>query len=171
VPAVEAAPAAAHTGGSNCQGNLAQSGATYQGSCTFPFQGYPIGMAAVYEPSATDPTPKPSEIHAEVLLKPAFGTPQAIAMECYAPEPNADGTIPKVYTAMRCRREYNAPQTDAQFTLLEPLPMEIVSMQCSAHSHASYSRLHPPSGMFACWSTNESRQDLENDGVFAAMGF
>lgn len=173
--AFAAGSASAHEGGSNCRGDLAKVGATYQGDCVFPFQGYPIGMAAVYRPSTTDPNIRYGEIHVEVLLKPAFGAARPLDMECYDPEPATDESgnliIPKEQGEQRCFKEYQTPQVGESFTLVEPIPTQIVAMSCSAHSHSSSSNFYPPSGSFACWSTNEAREDLEADGVFAAMGF
>jgi hypothetical protein len=163
-----AAPNVLAHNAANCAGYLAEDGAIYAGSCTFPFQGYPIGMAAKYEPGETT---RPSEIHAEVLLRPAFGTPQSLSMECYSPALNPDGSTPVVYGTTKCISQYDSPETASQFTLVQAIPTEIVSMSCQAHSHARYSRFYPPSGEFACWSTIEGRQDLENDGILGEIGY
>lgn len=173
--AVGTATASAHAGSSNCTGNLVRVQATHQGTCDFPFQGYPVGMAAVYRPSTVDPNIRYGEIHAEVLLKPAFGTPQKLSMECYDPEPveneNGELVIPKEPGEHRCFKEYQTPQAGTAFSLVKPIPTEIVSMRCSAHSHSFSSVYYPPSGSFACWSTDEAREHLENDLVFEEMGF
>ena len=168
VVASMAAPAAfGHTGGSNCAGDLTRSGALYQGTCQFPFQGYPIGMAAKFEPF--DST-WPSNIHIEVTLHPAFGPDQSLSMECYDPEPTG-GIQPTVFGTTRCIHEENDPVAAQQFTLVEPIPTEIVSMTCSTHSHAPASIFKPPSGLFACWSTAEARKDLEDDGILGQIGY
>lgn len=164
-----AAPALAHTGGANCTETLKQEGTTYVSTCTFPFQGFPVGVDAVFRANPDDPSAKPAEIHPEILLKPAFGTPQSLSMECYDPEPNADGSIPVIYGTARCKREWNDPAAGQQFTLVSPIPTAIVGLQCTVHSHARYSRAYPPSGESACWSSNEARQDLEADGVMARI--
>lgn len=169
VTGLTTAPAAfAHTGGANCAGDLARSGALYQGTCQFPFQGFPIGMAAKYEPY--DAT-WPSSIHVEVTLHPAFGPDQSLSMECYDPAPDDTGIQPIVYGTTRCLKEYNDPVANSQFTLVEQIPTEIVSMTCAAHSHSQASIFKPPTGLFACWSTVEGRQDLEDDGILGQIGY
>jgi len=166
------APMASAHDAANCAAFLHEDGASYANSCTFPFQGYPIGMAAKYEPNALDPVTRPSSIHAEVTLHPAFGPDQSLSMECYDPAPDPDtGIQPAKYGTTKCLQEYNSPQTDQQFTLVEPIPTEIVSMTCAAHSHALYSRNYAPGGEFACWSTVEARQDLEDDGILGEIGY
>ena len=46
-----------------------------------------------------------------------------------------------------------------------------MSLACNAHTHARYSKLYPPSGAFACWSTQEAKDDLVADGWFEDNGF
>lgn len=152
-----ASAASAHTGGANCHGELVELGTTYENSCVFPFQGFPIGVAGIYD--AGDPD-KPAEIHVEVLALVVGGFPRAIGVECLQ-----DG----VTGVARCTRSHN-PLT-APITAVEPVPAAITSLKCSAHSHARYSRHSPPSGKFACWSTDEARADLVADGVMGEDGF
>jgi hypothetical protein len=152
-----ASGASAHTGGSNCFGELVEVGASYQGECTLPFQGFPIGVAGVYK--AGDPA-RGSEIHVEVLAHAAFAPPRPMGVECE----QLGGT-----SEARCTTEYN-PASEP-LTLVEPIPTQILYLTCAAHSHARYSRLLPPSGLFACWSTDEAREDLEADGVMEQIGY
>lgn len=169
--ALAGAPLASAHDAANCNGFLSEDGATYAGECTFPFQGYPIGMATRYDPNGLDPSLRPSSTHAEVTLHPAFGPDQTLSMECYDPAPGEDGIQPIKYGRTKCFQEYNSPQTDQQFTLVQAIPTEIVAMTCSAHSHSLYSRNYRPEGQFACWSTNEGRQDLADDGILGEIGY
>jgi plastocyanin len=153
------APAAsAHDGGSKCDGTLAGVGASYQGVCEFPFQGFPLGVAGRFTPGEET---RGGEIHVELLAHMATGgPPRALGVECEQ--------VTETGVA-RCTTSYN-PLTQP-LTAPEPVPGEIVSISCEAHSHALYSRLHPPSGRFACWSTNEALADLEADGVMEEIGY
>lgn len=160
--ALTAPAASAHTGGSQCQGALAERGGSYEGSCRMPFQGFPVGVAGFYDSDPKDlaePNSKPAEIHVELLAVVGSGPPRPIGVEC-------DQTDTGV---ARCQREYNP--LDRPLTGPEPAPTEIVAIICNAHSHARYSRHAPPAGTFACWSTDEAREYLESDGYFADNGF
>ena len=154
--------ASAHTGGSNCQDTLTvpEVGTGAQGSCEFPFQGWPLGVAGVYKVHP-DATRRGAEIHVELKARTAAGgPPRPLGIEC-----SQYGAT----DVARCKLEDNP--FAAPITAVQPVPAEIVSIVCEGHSHASYSRLLPPSGIFACWSTDAGRQDLEADGVMAQIGY
>lgn len=158
-----AAPSAsAHAGGSWCAGTLAERGGSYEGSCTVPFQGWPVGVAGVFDSDPADLTEidtKPAEIHIELIAKLANGVSRPLGVEC----------IETTTGVARCSAEDNPLGTP--LTGPEPAPAEIVSLTCSGHSHAAYSRLAPPAGAFACWSTDEARAHLEEDHWFSDNGF
>jgi len=152
-----AAPASAHEGEAFCTAELEQFGATYENSCVMPFQGFPIGITGVYdsEPDAVERTgTKPAEIHLELMAKLRTGAPQPLGVECLE-----TGT-----GVARCTREYNP--LGSPFSSPEPAPTEIVGIHCAGHSHASFSKNALPAGRFACWSTDESRATLQEDGWF-----
>lgn len=160
--AIAAPAASAHEGGANCQGALAEVGNTYQGSCTMPFQGFPIGVAGTYDSDPNHlnpPVAKETEIHVEILAKMASGPPRALGVEC----------IDTTAGVARCQKDYNPIGTPV--TGPAPAPEEIVALICNAHSHAHYSSFAPPAGHFACWSTDAGRQDLEDDHFFEDNGF
>ncbi len=155
------AAAPAHTGAAFCTSELKQVGATYESTCSLPFQGFPIGIAGLYdsEPNASPRTgTKAAEIHLELLAKLATGAPQPIGVEC---QETGKGVA-------RCTTEYNP--FGSPLTAPEPAPSQIVSILCSGHSHASFSRLAAPAGRFACWSTDEGRGSLAEQGWFTANG-
>ena len=158
------APAAsAHGGPSHCSGDLVEEGGTWAGTCTVPFQGFPIGVAGVYEANPRDlpeSTITDADIHVEVLAKFNNGVQRALGVECV--ETNETGVA-------RCELESNMGA--APFTSPEPLPTDIVSLTCNTHGHAPYSRFYPPAGEFACWSTSEARASLAAEGWFAKNGF
>lgn len=154
--------ASAHTGAASCKGELKEVGSTWEGSCEMPFQGFPIGIAGVFDSEPLDPTHagnKAAEIHLELLAQPASGPPRPIGVEC---EQITTGVA-------RCQTEYNP--FGAPLTLPEELPSDIVAITCSGHSHAKYTRLAPPAGRFACWSSAEARAALAQEGWFADNGF
>ena len=151
-----------HGGAALCKADLQEVGSSYTNSCVMPFQGFPIGIAGVFdsEPGVVEPTgTKDAEIHVELMAKLKSGSPQPLGVECVK---NGMGVV-------RCSTEYN-PLT-SPLSAPEPAPTDIVGIYCSAHSHAKYSRKAPPAGRFACWSTDESRAALEKQGWFADAGF
>lgn len=165
-PSSSAAPAptgvALHTGDTWCTGTMVEVGTTFEGACFIPFQGFPIGIAGLFdsEPNAEERTgTKAAEVHLELLVQPAVGTPRAIGVEC---EETTTGIA-------RCDVAYDP--TGHPQALFEPIPGEAARIKCSAHSHAKYSRLALPTGRFACWSTNEARAKLASTGWFTSNGF
>ena len=165
--AVFAPSAVAHEGGSKCTAALEKRGASWEATCISPFQGFPIGVAGVY--NADDPLKEPSgldsDIHVEIMALLANGTERPLGVECLS-----SGT-----SVSRCMNEYNPLTSDPtgplSLTAPEPLPAEIVALQCNAHSHAVYPNWAAPSGAFACWSTDEARDDLYADHWFSHNGF
>lgn len=159
--AAGAPTALAHEGGSKCTGTLERRGAAFESECEFPFQGFPIGVAGVY--NADDPAKGPStldaDVHVEVFYKLAGGATRPLGVECLD------------YTAgvSRCMLEYN-PLSDP-LTAPEPFPAEVVGLICKGHSHALSPSAAVPSGAFACWSTDEARDDLYADHWFQHNGF
>ena len=157
------APAAGADGApANCSGALAEVGGTWAGSCTMPYQGHPIGVAAVYDSNPADlPDPQitAAGIHVEILAKFANGLQRAMGIEC--DEITTD--------VARCRLESNPLGTPAASP--EPVPTDIVSLTCEAHSHVRWTKFAPPAGAFACWSTDHARDDLTAQGWFARNGF
>ena len=157
------APAAsAQEGASNCTGKLADAGSSWQNECELPFQGFPIGVAGVYDSNPAG-VPNPpyveAEIHVELQAVLTTGTRQPLGVECDT-----------VTTGIaRCQLESNFDTTD--FTSPAAVPTEIASIICSSHSHARFTRFNPPSGNFACWSTAEARQALVEDKWFEDNGF
>lgn len=157
-----AAPSAsAHTGDAKCTGTLTERGNSYEGECTLPFQGFPIGMAGVYyaDPQNLHEQPKPAEVHVEIFIKVGAAPARPLGVEC-ATYDGADSA--------RCSREYNPAGESA--SLPEPLPEQGVQIICKGHSHAKYSRREPPAGAFGCWSGDEAREHLREDGFFAEHG-
>jgi hypothetical protein len=165
--------AMAHEGGSRCTAVLAPYGATgaYEGTCTAPFQGFPVGVAGVYR--ADDPANPAyrsgldADVHVEITALLNNGTSRPLGVECVKPPPNTD--------IARCFYEYNPITSDPtgpiSVTAPEPVPAEIVALKCNAHSHAVYPKSATPSGAFACWSTDEARDDLRDDYWFQNNGF
>jgi hypothetical protein len=167
VAAVSAPVAVAHEGGSKCTGVLEKRGASWEATCTSAFQGFPIGVAGVY--NADDPLKPPSgldsDVHVEIMALLADGTSRPLGVECLSV-----GT-----DVSRCMNDYNPLTSDPtgplSLTAPEPAPAEIVALKCNAHSHAVYPSWAAPSGAFACWSTDEARDDLYADHWFAHNGF
>jgi plastocyanin len=160
--ALAGAPAApAHEGGSKCTAELELRGNTWENTCSTTFQGFPIGLAGVYDsaPGSEDPKTKPAEIHVEVMAQMADGAQRPLGVEC---EEITKGEA-------RCNLEYNPLGTPVSGP--EPVPEEVVAIVCKAHSHAKFTRLAPPAGRFACWTTDAAREDLKADGWFADNGF
>ena len=169
--AAAGAPAAmAHEGGSKCTAKLAPYGPAdlYEGTCTAPFQGFPVGVAGVYH--ADDPELGPStldsDIHVEITALLSNGTSRPIGVECVV----VNGT-----DVTRCFNEFNPITSDptgpVSITTPEPVPAEIVALKCNAHSHAAHPSTAKPSGAFACWSTDAAREDLYEDYWFRDNGF
>ena len=169
--AVAAPPALAHGDGPDCVGFLARYNNIYEGNCQLPFQGYPIGVSGVYIPgTAPNGSTRPSSIHVTVTLHSALGEAfdQSLSIECYDPEPGPDGNQSQnIFTTTRCTKEENDPATGSEFTLVEAIPADVVSISCTAHSHARWGVNDPvmPFGEFACWSSADGRDDLQTDGV------
>lgn len=152
--------ALAHTGGSNCTGKLEKRGPIWESECVFPFQGFPIGVAGVY--LADDPLKESTlgaEVHVEVLAQLANGTTRPLGVEC----------LQDTIGAARCVGEYNP--LPSSLTVPEPVPDEIVGLLCRGHSHSLSPSAATPSGAFACWSTDEAREDLVADHWFSLNGF
>lgn len=161
--ALTAPMAAAHPGGSKCTGEFELRGNSIEGECHTTFQGFPIGMAGVYDAEPTNtttPKTKAAEVHIEVMAQMADGAQRPLGVEC---------TQYDAVGEARCRFEYNP--VGESVTGPEPMPEEIVAIICKAHSHARFSHNALPAGKFACWSTDESREDLEADGWFEDAGF
>jgi hypothetical protein len=146
---------------------LAKRGASWEASCVSTFQGFPIGVAGVYyaDDPAKPPSGQDSDIHVEIMALLNDGTTRPLGVECLSVGENVS----------RCTNEYNpitTPITGAMsLTAPEPAPAEIVAMQCNAHTHSVYPNWTAPSGAFACWSTDEARDDLYADHWFDHNGF
>ena len=159
-----AAPTQAHAGGSFCEASFTmeghgpvapdgtQAGHAHEGdgsatTCTTAFQGFPVGVIGTYNPG--DPA-GPSEIHVEVHAITASGSKLRLT-EC-----EEAGTGP-----VSCEAERN--DVGQAFTLPEPIPTEIVRLECTAHSHARVKVGTTPLGRFGCFSTEESEAALRAD--------
>lgn len=164
--AVAAPGSRAHTGASFCESTFVAEGhgpvrpdgtqpGHAAGSCETGFQGEPVGVIGVYD--AGDST-LPAEIHVEAWAVTANGTKLKLA-EC---ESVGTGTA-------TCEAEEN--QLGQSMTLPEPLPTQIVRIECLAHSHAAVKVGAAPVGRFGCYSTDEAEAALREDmGVPADEG-
>jgi hypothetical protein len=141
--------AAAHAGGSFCHGDLVMSDHGAEGTCKAPFQGFPIGVVGKFD--AGDPEGH-AEIHVEVFAELSTGFARPLGIECES----------QGYGAVTCEQSNNP--LGSPLTAPEPAPAEIVALSCRAHSHAHETTTGTPSGQFACWSTDEARESLVEDG-------
>jgi plastocyanin len=140
--------------------------------CETGFSGFPLGVAAVYEAiddttGEIDPT-APAEIHVEVWLNLADGTQRKYA-ECEDGNPAVPGGQARFGSAS-CSVESNGELGQA-FTTGEPLPNQVVSVQCFAHTHARVKVGTTPTGHFGCYSSaaagDAMRADMAAQGVDA----
>lgn len=147
----------AHAGGSFCDGFFEGHGSGTprsdgtqlghgEGQCTATFQGLPAGVVGFYE--AGDPD-APAEIHVEAYGVTASGTWVKLA-EC-----EAAGT-----GSASCEQEEGLPAGGV--TLPEPLPDQIVRVECLAHSHARIKVGTAPVGQFGCYTTDEAGAALRD---------
>lgn len=169
------APASeAHDGGAHCEGSfLATGGGPVvggtraghgEGGCTTAFQGFPLGVIGIYEAidsttGAVDDT-APAEIHVEVWLTLTNGTRRKYT-ECTDGNPAVPGGSARFGTA-RCELETNG-ETGQPLDVPEPLPKEIVRVECLSHSHARVKDGTAPVGRFGCYSTDAAEDALRQE--------
>lgn len=169
------APASeAHDGGSYCDGSFVATGSGQlaggtragkgEGVCSTAFQGFPLGVIGTYDAisstTGTTDAAAPAEIHVEVWLRLASGTRKKYA-ECFDGITDLPGGTARFGTA-RCERE-SSGETDQPLATSEPLPREIVSVECEAHSHARVKDGTAPVGRFGCYSTDASEAALREE--------
>lgn len=143
------APAArAHALPAACQGAFVNTDGHGAGDCELAFQGLPVGVRGGYTAGAADAR---AQIHVELFVVLVNGEERAL-VECGDP---LSATARKYGTA-ECEQERN--DAGMAVTLPEPLPADIVSLRCEAHSHAPAPV--PGDGTFACWSSDEARDSI-----------